>query len=157
MDKNALIYVAGHRGLVGGICGISPCDGPVTRICLSVRMRSLISAIRLPCARFSRNTARTMSSWRRPRWAAFTPTPRIRRNLSTRICRSRITSLTAHTATERRNCLSGLILHLSQALSSAHQGRISAHRTSGIHQRRLRLGEDCRDQDVPSLQKTVWL
>jgi len=66
MDKNAKIYVAGHRGLAGSAI-VRQLEQRVTATCYCVRMPSWSSPSRPQCASFFRANARLCVSRRGPR------------------------------------------------------------------------------------------
>ena len=66
MEKNAKIYVAGHRGMVGSaIVRELERQGPI---------KSWTSAGRMLWKHFSQKRSRNMFSWQLRRWAALWPT-----------------------------------------------------------------------------------
>ena len=154
--RTSLIYVAGHRGLVG------------SAICRSLRQQGFDRLLLRTHAELDLTDAVAVQRFfaqERPAHVFLAAakvgesarTIPIRRSLSGKISRS----TDQHHSRElplrgRSSALPRIELHLPQTLSAAHPGRISANWSAQGDQSAVCSREDRRHRDVLVLQPAIW-
>ena len=117
--KGKTVFVAGHRGMVGGALVRRLAQEDVELLTVGRAARS-ICAIRPRCSAGSPTSGRRWCFWRRPRSAASSPTTRCAPNSSTTIWSIAANVIhAAHRQRRREADVSRLVLHLSEARAAA--------------------------------------
>ena len=152
------IFVAGHRGLVG-LGGGARAHGPgLSDICCWHPRPSSISPINSPSAASSTSTGREAVIMAAALVGGIhannsRPAEFIRDNL---LIQDNVID-SALSQRRRQVRVSGIELHLSQVGAATDQGRLSADRAAGAHQRVVCHREDRRGQDVSSVSAAIWI